>query len=97
MKRITMWTTMLALTLGLAGCGTSEPSEDEMFETMATSGQATQGETPEKLKENMKKVGCDKAGEKTYKCMVGRRDGKGIVLPLNFTKSDGKWLLMPGN
>ena len=98
MKTMKMYAGLFALTLGLAGCGTSEPSEDEMFEAMAAWDQTGQMfGPPSKMKEDTKKVGCEKAGEKTYKCMIGSRDGKGMVLPFNFTKSDGKWLMMPAN
>lgn len=98
MKRTTLLTTLFALTLGLTACGTSEPSEDEMFEAMAAMDQTGQMFGPlSKMKDDTKKVGCEKTGEKTYKCMIGSRDGKGMVLPFSFTKSDGKWLMMPAN
>lgn len=98
MKTMKTFASLFALTLGLAGCGTSEPSEDQMFEAIAAADQTSNSSAElAKMKEKTKKLGCEKTGEKSYKCMIGSRDGKGIAMPLSFTKSDGKWLMMPAN
>ena len=89
--------TLLALGVSLAGCGTSEPSEHEMFEAMLASDNKQQmWGSPEKLKEDARKIGCEKTGEKTYKCTIGQRSGQGMALPLNFTKGDDRWVLLTG-
>ncbi|MGJ9419679.1 hypothetical protein ACHAC9_18290 [Massilia sp. CMS3.1] len=89
---------LLALSLSLAGCGTSEPTENDMFEAMAASDHNQQMfGSPEKLKVSTKKIGCEKTGEKTYKCTIGQRDGKGMALPLNFTKGDDRWMMLPAS
>lgn len=93
-KRHAFTACMLGLVIALSGCGTSEPSESEMFAAMIDFDANHQffGK-PEKLKEESKKLGCEKIGEKTFKCLIGSRDGKGMSLPFNFMKSDGKWVM----
>ena len=100
MKTTTVWmfTTLLALALPLAGCGSSEPSEDDMFEAIAAWDQSGQMfGSPSNMKKDTKKLGCEKTGEKSYKCMIGSRDGKGMALPMTFTTGDDRWLVMPAH
>lgn len=88
---------LLAMSLSLAGCGTSEPTESEMFEAMLASDHKQQMfGSPEKLKESTKKIACEKTGEKTYKCTIGQRGGQGMALPLNFTKGEDRWMMLTG-
>jgi len=84
---------ILGLAINLAGCGTSEPSENEMFDALLEFDQNHMffGK-PEKFKEESKKLGCEKTGEKSFKCLLGSRDGKGGSLPFSFMKADGKWV-----
>jgi hypothetical protein len=93
----------LAMSLSLAGCGSSEPTESEMFDAMVASnhqqmsGSAEKTQEKMKLKEKVKKIACEKSGEKTYKCTVGQRSGQGMALPLSFTKGDDGWVVLTGN
>lgn len=82
----------------LTGCGVSEPSENEMFDAMAKSDPTHQIWGPrEKMAETTKKVTCEKAGEKTFKCLIGNREGTGMTLPVTFTKADSGWVSRLGN
>jgi hypothetical protein len=84
----------LAVSFSLAGCGSSEPSETEMFDAMIAYDQNHMFfGRPEKFKTDAKKLGCEKAGEKSYKCLVGKRDGKGGAMPAKFMKTDGRWVM----
>jgi len=84
----------LAAVMSLAGCGAREPSEGEMFDAMIAydQNQSLFGK-PEKFREEAKKLGCEKVGEKSYKCLVGQRSGKGGSMPFNFMNADGKWVM----
>lgn len=86
--------TVLVMAATLAACGASEPSESDMFDAMIAydENQAFFGK-PEKFRADAKKLGCEKVGEKTYKCLVGQRDGKGGSMPFSFMKADGKWVM----
>jgi outer membrane lipoprotein SlyB len=94
----------LAMSLSLAGCGSSEPTESEMFDAMLASdhqqqmsGSAEKTKEKIKMQEKVKKIACEKSGEKTYKCTVGQRSGQGMALPLSFTKGDDGWVVLTGN
>jgi len=106
MKRCSFLTAAasLAMSLSLAGCGSSEPTESEMFDAMLASdrqqqmlGSAEKTKEKMKMQEKVKKIGCEKSGEKTYKCTIGQRSGQGMAMPLSFTKGDDGWVVMTGN
>jgi len=70
----------------LTGCGSGEPSETEMYEavqqTFLKSGSG---------REDFKKGGCEKTGEKNFKCSFGSKKNGGMAMNLGFTKIDGQW------
>jgi major membrane immunogen (membrane-anchored lipoprotein) len=82
----------LPLSIVLTGCGSSEPSEAEMFDAMKNSSMQLVNESD---RADFRKSGCEKTGEKTFKCAFGFKDGKGTAMNMGFTKVDGKWQIMP--
>ena len=97
MKKLLL-ASVVTLTIGLSGCGISEPSENEMFDALAKFDTNHQTFGPrEKMSSDMKKVSCEKAGDKSFKCLIGSPDGTGMNLPYIFTKADDGWAATPGN
>lgn len=89
---------LVALSMGLAGCGASEPSENDMFDALARFDTGQQMFGPrDKMSSDMKKVSCEKAGDKTFKCLIGSPDGTGLNFPFIFTKTDNGWMAAPSN
>ena len=86
---------VLAAVSMLSGCGTGEPSESDLFDAMlAADGEHLLFGKPEKFRAEAKKLGCEKTGEKSYKCLVGQRSGEGGSAAFNFMKADGKWVMV---
>jgi len=88
MKTRTISLVVLLSAVMLTGCGSGEPSETEMFEAMRRG--FDKGLT-ESDRADFKKGGCEKTGEKTYKCSFGSKKNGGAALNLGFTKIDGQW------
>lgn len=83
----------LGAVLLLSACGAKEPSQAEMFETLASGPTKMLFESVDKLEANAKKTGCEKVGEKTFKCGITSKTGEGQVMNYSFVNVDGNWKL----
>lgn len=86
---------VLAAASMLSGCGTGEPSENDLFDAMlAADQQQLLFGKPEKFRTEAKKLGCEKTGEKSYKCLIGQRNGEAGSVAFSFMKAEGKWVMV---
>lgn len=94
LKKTLFHLSFAALAASLAACGAREPSQSDMFEALAGNTMTRElfGSLATMEKE-AKKAGCEKQGERTFKCGVADKDGKGMVMNFSFVQVDGKWQL----
>lgn len=79
-----------ATAIALTACGSGEPSIADINEAMVAAKMSDK-----KGAESIVKIGCKEDGKNAYRCDVGPKDGKGMVLPLRFVKTDAGWRMTP--
>lgn len=77
----------------LSACGVSEPSAADMFGAIQNSPAKHLFSSQDEFEKYFKKTGCDKAGDKTFKCGIGAKDGQGTVMAFSYVNVDGQWQL----
>lgn len=81
---------LCATAISLTACGSGEPSIADINDAMVAAKMSNKGEA-----ENIVKIGCKEDGKNAYRCDVGPKNGKGMVLPLRFVKTDAGWRMTP--
>lgn len=92
-KQSLLSVSLLVPAILLSACGASEPSAAEIFGAIQNSPAKHLFNSQDEFETYFKKTGCDKAGEKTFKCGIAAKDGTGTVTTFSYVNVDGQWQL----
>ena len=73
-----------------AGCGTHEPSTEDIQKALIAAEPNADKSALDVVK-NLVKVSCTANGDKSYRCDVANKDGKGAVATFRMVKTDSGW------